>query len=113
MRLTYVRLRRYDRPSRCETRCSIACRPRAAALLASGAHLTQLVLDDLPALHHEGDGLEDADVGERVSPHRDQIGVPPRLQRADVLRAAEEVRRHRGGAADGLCRGPPEAVVDG
>src|SRR5438128_11697860 len=74
----------------------------ARALLpprAQSARRAQVVLDDLPALHHEGDGLEDADVGERVSADRDQVGVAPGLQRADVPRAPAEVRGRRPPAA--------------
>src|SRR5216683_3603513 len=58
---------------------------RRRASFPSCARCTQLVLDDLAALHDEGDRLEDADVRQRIAAHRDQIGVAAGLQGADVL----------------------------
>src|SRR5687767_3263498 len=61
-----------------------------------------LVLDHPPTRHDESDTLQDVDVLEGIAGDRDQVGTLPRLERADLGREAEQVRRVDGGGADRL-----------
>src|SRR5260370_2483646 len=64
----------------------------------------QIVANNRTALHHELDGFEDTHVGSGITADSNQIGVAAGLQRADLVRPAEQVRGVDGGGLDGLDR---------
>src|SRR6266571_4698747 len=64
----------------------------------------QTVLDDLSALHHEPDVLEHGHVLQRVAHHADHVGKLARLERADQIAPAEQIRGVDGGRLDRLQR---------
>ena len=61
--------------------------------------------DDLAALHHEGDVLEEAYVVRRVTRYGDQVGPAAGLDPPDPVRPAHQVRGLQGGGPDRLERG--------
>src|SRR4051812_46843847 len=69
--------------------------------------------DDLAALHHERDVLEQAYVVGGVTGDRDQVGVPARLDPPDAVGPPHQLGRVQRGATDRLDRGLAVAHVVG
>src|SRR5713226_8467361 len=67
-------------------------------------HELPVAFVDRPAFHHEVHVLQQGDVLQRVAAHRDEVGVLPRRDRADVLLLAEQGRPVQRAGNDRLHR---------